>query len=124
MEYDFVDACFNGATLRTRGIRVKAVAGIVGRIASMGPRLGRVEYGRGFVEFTGPTIRFNGATLRTRGILHPSRVATHPTKASMGPRFGRVEYGSGFENADDANDGFNGATLRTRGILRRRKGCS
>ncbi len=61
---------FNGATLRTRGIRTVA-AGC------------NWPY----------EMRFNGATLRTRGI--PSRTLDGRLKqdlASMGPRLGRVEY--------------------------------
>ncbi len=36
---------FNGATLRTRGIRADVQGDYRNREASMGPRLGRVEYG-------------------------------------------------------------------------------
>ena len=85
---------FNGATLRTRGIRSPWPRMVTsGRRASMGPRLGRVEYaGAGTVTLTTLTS-FNGATLRTRGIrqwvITVGRKGNH---ASMGPRLGRVEY--------------------------------
>ena len=112
-----VQSCFNGATLRTRGIRYSAgmldnngnsfngatlrTRGIPGR----GDRLIRVFYS------------FNGATLRTRGILRldwffSPRFQT----ASMGPRLGRVEYVSADITAAEFIPRFNGATLRTRGI--------
>ena len=59
---------FNGATLRTRGIRLKVEEESNGKLASMGPRLGRVEY--------------------PRGLRHQD----WQSYASMGPRLGRVEY--------------------------------
>ncbi len=84
---------FNGATLRTRGIRYTAAEYGETGAASMGPRLGRVEYAcvGFFVCRCGPG-------------------------ASMGPRLGRVEYASGLFDKANSGDGFNGATLRTRGI--------
>ncbi len=61
-------ASFNGATLRTRGIRAELARRIVS------------------------DDRFNGATLRTRGIPKYPVLIHEPTNASMGPRLGRVEY--------------------------------
>ncbi len=62
-------SCFNGATLRTRGIRFAAAIWRTAAFASMGPRLGRVEY---------PLVFF-------------AECGAIPY-ASMGPRLGRVEY--------------------------------
>ncbi len=61
---------FNGATLRTRGIRFRSIRLVLPKgPASMGPRLGRVEY----VYTASDDLAVSGA--------------------SMGPRLGRVEYG-------------------------------
>ncbi len=59
---------FNGATLRTRGILKRGEHFGKVAMASMGPRLGHVEYGPQFYRIY---------------TLQP---------ASMGPRLGRVEY--------------------------------
>ncbi len=59
---------FNGATLRTRGIQGHSDEDFNRREASMGPRLGRVEYKNWPRCFRLSLPRFNGATLRTRGI--------------------------------------------------------
>ncbi len=84
---------FNGATLRTRGIRIGLANKRHDTIASMGPRLGRVEYWRAVATHADTMLGFNGATLRTRGIQKaPADSRPYPS------------------------DGFNGATLRTRGI--------
>ncbi len=70
--------------------------------ASMGPRLGRVEYHQvGNRNVMTSTPRFNGATLRTRGILgFAITAALTGDSASMGPRLGRVEYQRLAEVAD------------------------
>ncbi len=65
--------------------------GIQGR-ASMGPRLGRVEYSVCGTWRCWGMHGFNGATLRTRGILVNDLVSRRHSDASMGPRLGRVEY--------------------------------
>ena len=84
---------FNGATLRTRGIlRLDWFLSPRFQTASMGPRLGRVEYVSADITAAEFIPRFNGATLRTRGIRSVRRSAP----ASI--------------------ESFNGATLRTRGI--------
>ncbi len=59
---------FNGATLRTRGIRIVTFKSPLVELASMGPRLGRVEY------------------------IDPYIYEVCDRTASMGPRLGRVEY--------------------------------
>ncbi len=61
--------CFNGATLRTRGILLCRHLADGHLFASMGPRLGRVEYGGKPAIDPARVLGFNGATLRTRGIL-------------------------------------------------------
>ncbi len=60
--------------------------------ASMGPRLGRVEY-----------------------LVCDDKLPGSQFVASMGPRLGRVEYTAAL-TGDSEVISFNGATLRTRGI--------
>ena len=88
-----MDNRFNGATLRTRGIQYFPCLGMSYRgKASMGPRLGRVEYNFTPMLALGLMAGFNGATLRTRGIPNFSGKRDAKKRASMGPRLGRVEY--------------------------------
>ncbi len=63
---------FNGATLRTRGIRILTI-----------------------LRGSNNGYRFNGATLRTRGIRDRVFYDRGNHRASMGPRLGRVEYDEG-----------------------------
>ena len=86
--------CFNGATLRTRGIQIIREGTLSVEIASMGPRLGRVEYIAAVIKAVGRDDASMGPRLGRVEYQVAQPPAPSSNDASMGPRLGRVEYGN------------------------------
>ncbi len=112
-----VHPCFNGATLRTRGIppQARRMCGWP-QPASMGPRLGRVEYSLPLSWLKVPIEASMGTRLGRVEYQVPPNDIANGRRASMGPRLGRVEYVKIMQASINIPVRFNGATLRTRGI--------